>query len=142
MKVIILVGVPGSGKSTFCTKYPRYKRISQDELGDRYMCLSAFRAYLSEGKNIIIDRCNINRFQRNLWINIAKEFGADLNCVNFVIDPKIAIKRIQERKGHPTIKEDTTLDKITQIVDNFTKTYEAPTLDEGFKRVLFIDANS
>lgn len=141
MKIIVLVGIPGSGKSSFAKKYKKYKIISQDELKSRYMCLSAFRTYLKEGKNIIVDRCNINRMQRTLWINIAKEFGAEIDCINFIINPEIAIKRIQERKEHPTIKEDTTLDKITQIVHNFINTYEAPTLEEGFKKLLFIDAN-
>lgn len=141
MKIIIMVGIPGSGKSTFANKYKNYKIISQDELGSRYLCLSTFRQYLSEGKNVIVDRCNINKMQRILWINIAKEHKVEIDCVNLIINKETAIKRILERKGHPTIKEDTTLDKVTQIVDNFLNTYETPTLEEGFKKVLYIDAN-
>ncbi len=61
--------------------------------------------------------------------------------MNLVVNPEIAIKRVTERKGHPTIKEETPLDKVTEIVHNFIRTYEAPTLEEGFKKVLFIDVN-
>lgn len=141
MKVVILTGIPGSGKSSFCSKYPGYVRISQDELGSRYMCLSLFRTSLTNGKSVIVDRCNINKMQRLLWINIAKEFGAEVNCVNLVIDPEKAIERIMARKGHPSIKEDTSLEKVTDIVYNFIKTYEVPELNEGLKKVLLIDVN-
>lgn len=142
MKVVILVGVPGSGKSTFCKKYPKYVRISQDELGSRYMCLELFRESLRKGKSVIVDRCNINKLQRQLWLNIAREFNVDeINCVKLSVVPEEAIKRISERKDHPTIKEDFSLDKVKDIVYNFINTYEAPELSEGYDKVLFIDNN-
>lgn len=141
MKVVILVGVPGSGKSTFCKKYPAYVRISQDELGSRYMCLELFRESLRKGKSVIVDRCNINKMQRQLWLNIAKEFNVDeINCVTLSVTPEEAIKRIKERKDHPTIK-DLTDEKMASIVYNFINTYEAPELSEGYDKVLFIDNN-
>lgn len=140
-KVVILVSIPGAGKTTFAKKYKGYVRISQDELGDRYKCLELLRKSLSEKKNVIIDRCNVNKMQRALFIMIAKEYGVtDINCINLVIDPETAIKRAMERKNHPTIK-DLPLEKVQSIVYSFVKTYEAPTLDEGFKRILFMDMN-
>jgi aprataxin len=141
MKCIIMVGTPGAGKSTFCGKYDKYVRISQDDLGSRHMCLSLFRKSLTEGKNIIIDRCNINKMQRSLWIGIAKEYNAEINCVALIVEPEISIKRITDREDHPTIKKDFSLDKVQQIVYSFIQTYEPPSLDEGFKKVLFINAN-
>jgi aprataxin len=141
MKVIVLVGTPGAGKSTFCTKYDKYVRISQDDLGSRYMCLSLFRKSLAEGKNIIVDRCNINKMQRALWVNIANEHKAEVNCVALIVEPEKAIERIIKREDHPTIKKDFSLDKVEQIVYSFIQTYEPPTLEEGFRKVLFINAN-
>lgn len=141
MKVIVLCGVPGSGKSSFTEKYKNYIVVSQDQLGSRTMCLSLFRKSLADGKNIIVDRCNINKMQRTLWINIAKEFGAEINCVALITEPKVAIERILNRKDHPTIKSDYSVEKVEQIVYNFVSTYEAPTLEEGFRKVLFINAN-
>lgn len=141
MKVIILVGVPGSGKSTFCEKYPKYVRISQDDLGSRYMCLELFRESLRKGKSVIVDRCNINKMQRKLWTVIAEEFNVnEINCVNLVVKPEEAIRRIKERKDHPTIK-DLTDEKMANIVYNFINTYESPELSEGYDKVLFIDNN-
>lgn len=138
MKVIILVGPPGSGKSTFSSKYSNYVRISQDELGDRYKCLELFRKSLKDGKNVIVDRCNINKMQRRLWVGLAKELKVkEINCVQLVVNPELCIKRINERKGHPTIKENN-LEKNKEIVYSFIKTLEIPEIGEGFNKILIM----
>lgn len=140
MKVVVLCGPPGSGKTTFCEKYPSYIRISQDDLGSRHMCLSLYRKSLAEGRNIIVDRCNITKLQRNLWISLAKDKGVtEIDCISLVIDPELAIKRVSERKGHPSITEDFSLEKIKDIVYYFHKAYEPPELTDGFDKVLFIN---
>lgn len=142
MKVIILSGIPGSGKSSFAKKYPTYTVISQDELGSRSECLKAFRQALNEQKNIIVDRCNINRMQRLLWIKEAQKFGVtDINCVYFDVNPETCVKRISERKGHKTITEQYSFDKCHEIVYNFVNSAETVQLEEGFKKILFIDNN-
>lgn len=139
MKVVVLVGKPGSGKSTFAKKYSSYQIINQDTLGDRYKCLELFRQYLSEGKNVIVDRCNINKSQRALWINEAKQYNVkEISCIYLSVDPDTCVARISKRKNHPTIKEDTSIDKMKEIVYNFNKSFEAPSLEEGFDKVLFM----
>jgi len=134
MKLIILCGTPGSGKSTLCKQYPDYYRINQDELGDRYKCLEEFRKAAKENKNIIIDRCNINRSQRAVWLNEAKHYSEfeEIKCIVINIDPETCIFRISQRKDHPNLNTETSLAKTKEIVYNFFKSYETPTLNEGF----------
>jgi len=139
MKLIIMVGMPGSGKSTFAAKYNNYMVVNQDKMGDRLKCLEAFRKAAREGQNIIVDRCNINRLQRSIWIREAQRFGIkDINAVYLAVNPEVCVKRISERKNHPTIKENFSLEKNQEIVYNFTKTFEIPQIEEGFNKILII----
>ncbi|OJT08284.1 hypothetical protein TRAPUB_823 [Trametes pubescens] len=66
--VLILVGLIGSGKSTFAEAleryFPDFRRCSQDELGDRRSVEALARRSLRDGLSV----------QRANWINIAREF--------------------------------------------------------------------
>lgn len=135
--VIILVGLPGSGKSTICKEFPDYIRISQDVLGSRDECEKAMKIALQYKKNIIVDRTNINKKQRSYFIKIAKMYGVDNITAIYLDEHKdTCVSRIHNRKGHETIKENLSLDEKRNIVYNFSKSLEIPSLEEGFKTVV------
>merc|ERR1740139_527170 len=74
--MLLLVGLPGSGKSTFAEKLQsakpeRYFRVNQDALKTRKKCESACRRALQEGKVPIIDQCNFDAQQRQYFLDIA-----------------------------------------------------------------------
>lgn len=139
MRVIILVGLPGSGKSTIAkTRFPNYYRINQDELGSRDKCVERFKEVADAGKDIIIDRCNTDKFQRRLWIKLALDFDAEsIDCIYLDINEEEAVARSLNRNNHPTMSN-LPLAKLKQIVYNFSKDMEIPTLDENFTSILFI----
>lgn len=65
-QVLIMVGVPGSGKSTIANQLVEmgWERVNQDELGTRRVCETRMESALQRGKSIVIDRCNFDISQR------------------------------------------------------------------------------
>ena len=77
-QLVVLCGLVGSGKSTFARAVeqhdPNWTRCNQDELGRRQVVEKAALAALDEGRNVLIDRTNIDRRQRADWLLLADEF--------------------------------------------------------------------
>ena len=74
----LLVGAPGSGKSTLCLELERTTcgplvRISQDDLGSRKACERLAQRSLKQRRSVIIDRCNFDAQQRSTWLTIARQ---------------------------------------------------------------------
>jgi predicted kinase len=133
MNMMILIGLPGAGKSTYASDFKDYEVVNQDLLGNRQKCIKKTKELLSEGKNVIIDRTNINRKQRAIWTNIAKEHGVvDICFVELRIEPELAFKRIKQRKNHPSIKDGTSDEKIREIIGRFVTEYEEPHANEDY----------
>lgn len=156
MKVYILVGNIGSGKSSWAkekrdleitkdppgtigTLYPQI--INQDTEGSRDKCLELADVFLTRGHEIIIDRTNINKFQRSNFINLAKKYNAEVHCIEFVADKKLCLERVLNRKDHPTIKN-MSEEKIKSIIERFFKQYEVPEMSEGFSSMVRIHVNN
>jgi len=132
-RVIVLVGLPASGKSTIAGILDRrdgWVRINQDELGDRKACKAQMEIALKGGKSVIIDRCNFDIEQRKIWIDIAHENGiAQVECVWLDVKKDVCHKRAVRRKDHPTIKNAADASKA---IENLYKKFIEPTESEGF----------
>jgi bifunctional polynucleotide phosphatase/kinase len=140
MEVIILVGPPGSGKSTLAKEYAErgYKIINQDTLGSRDACLQEMERSLIRRHNIVIDRTNITKKQRSYFIGKALDYYVhNIHCISLEGPTELMVRRVINRKDHPTVTEDMTNDKKREIVEKFAKDYEKPELSEGFVTVLF-----
>ena len=138
MTVTILVGKPGAGKSTYANEEFLERPVvvvNQDTLGSRKMCLKVMEKALKDNMDVIVDRTNINIKQRGHFIELAQKYKAEIHCVEFFSSNEKCIERIQKRKNHKTITEETPLDKVQEIVLKFSNDYEVPTFDEGFSRI-------
>lgn len=144
MRIILLCGLPGAGKTTWAKQQAKdFYIINQDELGSRDHCAQKALDIIKIGRDIIIDRTNIDKRQRSNWIKLAKHHGiSEIECVEFKSDPEKCIKRIKNRQNHPTIPPNTSVDKIAQIVRKFNKAYERPTHDEGFFKITVISVDN
>ena len=129
-QLIVLVGLPGSGKSTICAPLERqgYVRISQDDQGKEGH-KELFKQNLELGKDMIIDRCNFDKKQRGRYLEPAKQAGYKTSIIWLQVGPEECIKRINGRESHPNLAKGNT--KISEVVYMFDKMFVTPTLDEA-----------
>ena len=76
--LVILVGVQGSGKSTFCQNlldrsHGQWCVFSQDTMGTRQAVEEAAKTAISSGKSVVIDRMHLDPEQRGIFIEIGKQ---------------------------------------------------------------------
>mmetsp|Transcript_33363 Transcript_33363/g.76239 ORF Transcript_33363/g.76239 Transcript_33363/m.76239 type:complete len:428 (-) Transcript_33363:190-1473(-) len=107
--VLVLVGAPGSGKSTFAKALtnasPRWNRVNQDSInggqpGSRQQCEEFARRCLMQGKSIIVDRCNFNAQQRRTWVDLAREFSCHCDSIFLDLPLEVCKDRVARRVGH------------------------------------------
>ncbi|KZT00666.1 P-loop containing nucleoside triphosphate hydrolase protein, partial [Laetiporus sulphureus 93-53] len=136
--VLLLVGLVGSGKSTFAqaleAHLPHFRRCNQDDLGDRHAVEELARRTLVEGLSVCIDRTNFDERQRATWINIAREFpGTQVWVLVFDTPYEVCAERLRHRADHPTIK---TPEVGLSVLARFSSQFRAPAPHEGHQRLL------
>lgn len=137
--LLLLVGLPGSGKSYFSQclllRSQTWKRISQDESGSRSACETEIGRLTNSGRKVILDRCNPTREDRRAWVALAGTWARNVVCVYFDYDAELCVDRAQNRLGHPTL---TPGRRVRNAVSSMQKSMEVPVMEEGFKGVAVV----
>ena len=144
-EIILLIGLPGSGKSTWAERYVSYWKhivsISSDKIreelygdeatqGDNNKIFSLVRERTEEAlknhKDVIIDATNMTIKDRSVYFDIAKTYDAIVTGILFDIPVEECKRRNSER------------DRVVPdfVYDKMMKRYEPPQLSEGFAILL------
>jgi len=136
-EVIVMVGMPASGKSTFVRKHllPHgYVHVNRDTLVTQEKCLQGARQALTQGKSVVIDNTNPQAARRSEWIALARQFNVPARCFQMQTSEEMAkhLNIFRERKG-----ETSRVPPIAYAT--FKKAFQQPTISEGFSEVRYID---
>lgn len=144
LTMVILVGPPASGKSTWGKDYAQknnFVYISTDkirgEIGkgedDQNVSPAAFMIAqkrvtesLSLGKSVVIDATNINHQFRKKWIKLGREYDATIVAVVFEVNRDELVKRDTERERHVGL----------DVIDKYLSLYVRPDENEVDKVIL------
>ncbi|GMH35599.1 hypothetical protein BSKO_03467 [Bryopsis sp. KO-2023] len=141
--MLVLVGIPGSGKSTFCKKLEelgKWVRINQDSIrrgkpGSKDQCLQAARSALGSGKSCLIDRMNATPDQRGDFMNIARSQASSSHALVLNIEPQVCVERVVDRRDHEGGVQGKGGARVVHMNKNSLARSGAPTLAEGFSSV-------
>lgn len=136
--MLILTGLPASGKSTFSKELEKagWVRVNQDDLGTREECQKVAIKAMKHNQSVVIDRCNPDASSRRMWMAEAKKLGVTKIESVYMNTPVDECKRrANERTMHPTLAAG---DHTDEVIDSFARQLRAPDMHEGFLHVSVI----
>ena len=139
-QLVIFVGLPGSGKSTYYFAHfaQTHAQVSKDLMPnarrrDDRQAMAIEKAFAA-GQSVVVDNTNPSREVRAPLIALGKRHGARIIAYYFECSVRVAIVRNEQREGKgrvPKVAIFTTQKKL-----------QPPALDEGFDEVHVINANA
>lgn len=147
-EVVMLIGIPGSGKSTAAARYRDYLHLNRDAMGGtlRRVTSALARALDQGATQVVLDNTYVTRASRSDVIHTAHKGGAHVRCVR--IDTPMpqaqinVVLRILEKYGRllepdemtAVARKDENLVRPT-VLFRMARELEPPELDEGFTEI-------
>jgi predicted kinase len=139
MECVILVGLPGSGKTTFYKeRFARtHEHVSKDAMRNHRQPQrrqeQLIDSALAAGRSVVVDNTNPRVADRAAIITIARRHGAQVAGYFFPTEAADALRRNRARQGR---------DRVPAVAIFATrKRLEEPTYGEGFDRLYTVAVN-
>lgn len=131
-QMILLIGIPGSGKSTFAAASfpPGYIKISLDVLRTQAREARALADVLEKRSNIVIDNTNVKRIERERFIKPARTAGYRVTGFYFQSIIKDCLLRNAQRSGAARIPDAGVIARAKDL--------EMPSPEEGFDGLFYV----
>lgn len=152
--VKILIGIPGTGKSTYAERQKDFVIVSRDGIIEQiakekgltyneafgkinqadvneFFYADLYKA-ISAGQNVVVDRTHLTKKIRKEIIQGFKQDGYYIEAVVFVV-PEPELKRRlhdRERRTGKTIP--------TDVIKGMAAKYESPSKEEGFDKITYV----
>ncbi|UOH79766.1 polynucleotide kinase 3'-phosphatase [Cryptococcus neoformans] len=142
VEIVIFVGYPASGKSSFFRKHFQpagYVHVNQDTLRTREKCLNVAEQAVKGGKSVVIDNTNRNRETRAYWVALASKLNVPIRLFHFLCPPELAKHNNLYRAYYPPPDEPTRGLLPHIAFAGFETAFEEPKAEEGFKEVRMVN---
>jgi bifunctional polynucleotide phosphatase/kinase len=126
-EIIIMVGYPGSGKSTIAKeicKNNNYSCVPGDIYKSSSKMIKKSLEYISQGKSVVFDATNSSIVKRRDYILHGQKFNYKIKCVHVSTSLDVSYERNKMRE------ESAQIPRIAYAV--YKKYYDPPTESEGF----------
>ena len=147
-ELVILIGLPASGKSTYIKKnYPKHIIVSNDHFVEKQakkddtdyttaynkigrsklieLGKKDFQKALKTNRSIVLDNTNLTKEIRKQYLDLANNYKKI--AIVFKISGKEQEKRLTQRKGK---------DIPTDVLNKMKQDYQAPSKSEGFEEII------
>ncbi|XP_065178968.1 uncharacterized protein F21D5.5-like [Sycon ciliatum] len=138
-EVVVLVGMPASGKSTFSRRYfvePHgYVHVNRDTLGTQEKCLRAARDALANGKSVVVDNTNPTPAGRHDFIKVATDAKKQVRC--FYLDtPRELAAHLNYYRQNLSKGVDRRIPDVAY--NTYKSRFHMPSTGEGFASVTVV----
>jgi len=142
-EVIVMCGLPASGKSWFVKKHlvsHNYEYVNRDEVGTWQKCVKMAEIALAKKQSVVIDNTNLDKESRQRYIDVAKTHKVPCRC--FLMNVSI-----EHAKHNNTFRQMLGTDQAHKDVNDIVlmganKRYVKPTVDEGFNEIVLVNQQS
>ncbi|KAJ8369059.1 hypothetical protein SKAU_G00090870 [Synaphobranchus kaupii] len=138
-EVIVAVGFPASGKSTFFHTHiiPKgYVYVNRDTLGSWQQCVSACERALKEGRSVAVDNTNPDLESRKRYVDLCQKAGVSCRCFHFTASLEQAKHNNRFREIMPSQNKHAPVNDM--IFHSYKNKFVTPSVSEGFSEILQI----
>lgn len=136
LELVVLVGLPGAGKSTFAQRFAQsHERVSRDELRQsrtpQRRHAELIQRALRAGRSVVVDDTNVSPEQRAPLFAAARAHDARVVVYSFTAEPHECVARNAQRQGAARVPAVAIFAAARRLVQ--------PSPAEGADALLYVD---